>query len=175
MLNRTHYSHCTHTTLHHNHTVHHTGSTQYLHSTPHIHNGFYYLNKQPHTHNDTLKATVTNPKCRVEKLSPKKSPEDSHTVPKGLLRRQFFLPVFTICHSWSYSPHTSHTLILHTSHYPDTTHCKRHSPPSVPLHRRRAVLDRPGWVQWGEPCPPQSCPPPSPGQTLLHLTGETME
>ena len=58
---------------------------------------------------NSLKATVTNPNGRIEKLSPKESPEDYHTVLKGEARKdsvsiqgtnegQFFLPALKICH-----------------------------------------------------------------------------
>ena len=30
-----------------------------------------------------MRATMENPRDRVEKLSPKESPKDSHTVPQG--------------------------------------------------------------------------------------------
>ena len=34
-----------------------------------------------------MKATVTNPNGSVEKLSPKESPEDAHTVLRGAARK----------------------------------------------------------------------------------------
>ena len=35
----------------------------------------------------SVKATVTNPKGSVEKLSPKESPEDAHTVLNGAVQK----------------------------------------------------------------------------------------
>ena len=47
-----------------------------------------------------MKATVTNLNSRVKKMSSKKSPEDASL--RDPLRRQFFLLLLRICHSFKF-------------------------------------------------------------------------
>ena len=53
--------------------------------TVHSHCLFHNFNSNctAHTAQCTIKTTVEKLRCRIEKLSLKESPKDSHTVPRG--------------------------------------------------------------------------------------------